>query len=104
MSDIKKQLGQRIKEIRKAKNITQEQLAEKVGIGTANISYIESGKFAPAIENFEKIAQALDVEPYELYMFSPQKSREAAAKEIYLAIEKDEKLLRLMYKFYLAVK
>ncbi len=104
MSNIKKQLGQRIKEIRKSKNITQEQLAEKVGIGTANISYIETGKFAPTIENFEKIAQVLEVQPYELYMFPAQKTREDMIKELFPALEKDEKLLNLIYKFYITLK
>ena len=104
MSSIKKQLGKRIKEIRKSKNITQEQLAEKVGIGTANISYIENGKFAPTIENFEKIADVLEVEPYELYMFSPQKSKETMRKELFSELEKNDKLLELIYKFYLVVK
>lgn len=104
MSTIKKLLGQRIKEVRKSRGITQEQLAEKVGIGTSNISYIENGKFAPTIENFEKIVQALDVEPYELYMFAPQKSRSEIKQELFSALEKDDKLLRLIYKFYLTLK
>ncbi|MBR2430524.1 helix-turn-helix transcriptional regulator [bacterium] len=41
---MKKLLGKRIRELRKARKITQEQLAEKLGIGPANISYIENGK------------------------------------------------------------
>ena len=104
MSKIKKLLGQRIKSIRKAKGITQEQLAEFVGIGTANISYIETGKFAPSIENFEKIAEALSVEPHELYNFATLKSTDTMKKELFTALESDEKLLKLLYKFYLAVR
>lgn len=103
MNSIKKQLGSRIKEIRKHRGITQEQLAEMVGIGTSNISYIETGKFAPSIENFEKIVKALNVEPYELYMFNPIKSIDNMKKEIKTAIE-DENVLNLIYKFYLAIK
>lgn len=104
MSTIKKLLGQRIKAIRKSKGITQEQLAESVGIGTANISYIETGRFAPSIENFEKIAEALSVEPHELYNFGTLKSSADMKKELFSILESDEKLLKLMYKFYLAVK
>lgn len=104
MSKIKKLLGQRIRELRKAKRITQEQLAEKIGIGTSNISYIETGKFAPSIENFEKIVEALGCEPHELYMFSPHKPVNEIKQELFSALEKDEKLLRLVYKFYLTVK
>ena len=100
MNTIKKLLGQRIKEIRKSKGFTQEQLAEMVGIGTPNISYIETGKFAPSIENFERIVEALGVEPYELYMFAPQKPISDLKKELFQALENDEKLLKLVYKFY----
>ena len=60
-------LGKRIRELRKARKITQEQLAEKLEIGPANISYIENGKFAPFMKNFEKIVEIFEVEPYELY-------------------------------------
>ena len=42
---------------RREQNLTQEQLAEMLGIGPANISYIENGKFAPSMENFEKMVE-----------------------------------------------
>ncbi len=104
MSNIKLLLGQRIRELRKSKGLTQERLAELVGIGPANISYIETGKFAPSIENFEKIAQALGVQPVELYMFEPLKSPKEIKAELFEAFENNEDLLRLVYKFYLSVK
>ena len=104
MSNIKVLLGQKIKEIRKSRKITQEQLAEKIGVGTPNISYIETGKFAPSIENFEKIAKTLGVEPYELYMFSPQKTSGEMTEEMLNAFKNDEKLLKLVYKFFITVK
>lgn len=103
MGTIKKQLGQRIKEIRKSKGLTQEKLAEIVGIGTSNISYIETGKFAPSIENFERIAEALDVEPHELYMFS-SKSINEIKKELFNVLENDDEMLQLFYKMYKAMK
>ena len=102
MSTIKKQLGQKIKQIRKLRGMTQEQLAEIVGIGISNISYIETGKFAPSIENFEKIVKALDVEPYELYEFSSKTTSEMR-EEIVNALEKDDKLLKIIYKFYKSI-
>lgn len=103
MGTIKKQLGQRIKEIRKSKGLTQEKLAEIVGIGTSNISYIETGKFAPSIENFERIAEALDVEPHELYMFS-SKSINEIKKELFNVLENDDEMLQLFYRMYKAMK
>ena len=103
-NNIKKLLGRRIHELRKSKNLTQEELAEKIGIGTPNISYFETGRFSPAIETLEKIAKALDVEIYELYMFNPLKSAEEIRAELEKVIYSDEKILRMLYKFYLSIK
>ena len=41
MSTLKENLGKRIQEIRKSKNLTQEKLAEIIGIDTPNLSNIE---------------------------------------------------------------
>ena len=102
--NIKKLLGKRIKEIRLKRKLTQEKLAEMVDIGTPNISYIETGKFAPAIDTLQKIADALNVSPYELYMFEALKSADEIKDETFNALEKDEDLLRLIYKIYKSVK
>ncbi len=104
MNDIKKLLGNRIKSIRKARNLTQEKLAEIVGIGTPNISYIECGKFAPSIDTFKKIADALNVEPYELYRFDSKKTPDEMISELIQAVKNDEKLLDLIYKFYNTIR
>lgn len=104
MSTLKKLLGKRIKELRKARGITQEQLAEMLGIGTPNISYIENGKFAPSIENFEKLSKIFDVEPYELYKFSHQKTAEKMKEELFYILNNDENMLKLIYKIYEAIK
>ena len=52
MGEIKKLLGQRIRQLRKARGLTQEELAEMLEIGTPNISYIENGKFREIGYNF----------------------------------------------------
>ena len=104
MDNVKELLGKRIKELRKAKKLTQEELAEKIGIGTPNISYFETGKFSPAIDTLQKIAMALGVEIYELYMFQPLKSTQEIRQELINEINSDEKLSRLLYKFYLSIR
>lgn len=104
MENIKLLLGKKIKELRKAHKYTQEQLAEKIGIGTPNISYFETGKFAPSIETLQKLAQAFGIEIYELYMFQPLKPTSEIKQELAKAIESDEKILRLLYKFYITIK
>ncbi|BBO73123.1 transcriptional regulator [Desulfosarcina widdelii] len=59
--EIKQLLGARIKEIRKKRHLTQEQLAEKVGINPKYVSSIERGKENPTLDTFIKIAESLEV-------------------------------------------
>ena len=65
MSNLKKLLGKRIKELRIKKHYTQEYLAELTDLGSTSISKIETGLYHPSDENLEKIAEALEVEPYQ---------------------------------------
>lgn len=104
MDNIKKRLGRLIQELRKSNKLTQEQLAEKIEIGTSNISYIETGKFYPTPDTLSKIAKALNVEIYELYMFEQLKPIDELRTELIGAIRANDDLTRLMYKFYLSVK
>lgn len=66
----KKMLGQRIKEVRKAKGLTQEKLAEIIGIETGSLSAIESGRHFPSLITLEKIAIHFDIEMNVFFDFS----------------------------------
>lgn len=67
--ELKKLVGKRIKELREAKNLTQELLAEKVNVKPSAISNLERGKNFPAPENLTKIAAALDIKLGDLFTF-----------------------------------
>ena len=54
-------IGSRLREARSMVKLTQEQLAEKVGIGTTYISDIERGTKFPSLSLFIKIVDALGV-------------------------------------------
>lgn len=69
MKPIKKLLGERIREIRKSKGFTQEQLAEMVGVEPRHISRVEGGYNSPSIERLAKIADALGVPINEFFNF-----------------------------------
>ena len=58
--DIRTQIGLRIKELRKAKGLSQEQLALKADIDRTYMASVENGKRNVAIVNIEKIIVALD--------------------------------------------
>lgn len=66
---IEKVLGKRIAELRKAKGLTQEQLAEKSGYSVEFVSLVERGVNAPAVAGLEKIAKVLGVEVKDLFDF-----------------------------------
>ena len=66
-------LATNLRKMRRDRNLTQEDLSELTDIGASSISKIESGHFHPSDENLEKIAKALKIEPYKLYMFNHQK-------------------------------
>ncbi len=102
--NIKKLLGKRLQEIRKSRKLTQEQVAELVGIETPSISNIEVGKYFPSAENLDKILAILDIKPVDIFTFESLAPREELIQEMLTAMNKDEKLTRLMYKFYLSVK
>ncbi|MBR6127521.1 helix-turn-helix transcriptional regulator [bacterium] len=102
--DIKVLLGKRIQELRRSKSMTQEYLAELVGIETASMSNIERGKFYPTAENLNKILLALEIEPAELFDFKHLASQQELLSEMNDVLSKDEKLTRLVYKFYKMVK
>lgn len=61
MKSGKEKLGARIKEHRKARGLSQEQLAELIGIEQKHVSRLEVGKSYPTIDRLEKIALVLNV-------------------------------------------
>lgn len=67
MSAGKLLLGARIKELRKRAELSQDQLAEKVGIDGKYLSRIEVGKRYPSLETLERIADALQVKMIVLF-------------------------------------
>jgi transcriptional regulator with XRE-family HTH domain len=65
--DIKLTFGQRIKDLRTKKGISQEKLAEFSDLHRTYISSIELGKRNVALENIEKLSKALDCKIEDLF-------------------------------------
>jgi DNA-binding XRE family transcriptional regulator len=58
---LTKIICKRIKKYRSEVGMTQEDLAEKVGVSRVYIGYVEQGRNTPSLEILEKIAKALKV-------------------------------------------
>lgn len=97
--DIKKKFGKRLREIRVNKNLTQEKMAESIGIQPENYSRIENGFSFPKPENIEKICSALNIELAELFQFEHLDNHKDIVNKIHKKIETDENTAILTYKF-----
>lgn len=61
-------IGKRIQKARKKQHLTQEQLAEMIGVRPAHISNIESGKKPFSFKTFVRLYTALKVNPDSLLL------------------------------------
>lgn len=62
-------LARKIQKIRKEKEWTQEKLAERIGVSTTFIGYVETGQRIPNLKMIYKIANALGVKVKEFFPF-----------------------------------
>lgn len=62
----------RIKELRNKYSLTQEQLADKVGVRRETIVFLEKGKYNPSLELAHKIAEALKTTVDVLFMYKEE--------------------------------
>jgi len=70
---LQRKLGKRIADLRRAKKLTQEQLAEAVDCSVEFISLVERGVNAPSVAGLEKFSRVLRVEVKELFTFEEKK-------------------------------
>ena len=71
MERIAKVLANRIKEIRKDRGITQENLAERTDLSIGSIAYMETARQWPGLESIAAIAEALEVPETALFQTTP---------------------------------
>lgn len=70
---LQRKLGQRIAALRKARKLTQEQLAEALSCSVEFVSLVERGVNSPSVAGLEKFAKILKVEVKELFAFKEKK-------------------------------
>lgn len=59
--EFAKKLGQRIKEVRLAKRLSQEQLAHKAGYYRTYVGHIETAAYSPSVHTVWRLAKAMDI-------------------------------------------
>lgn len=65
-SDPKKLFGQRVRELRLARGVSQEALADEAGVHRTFMGSVERGERNISLENIVKIAKALNCRPSKL--------------------------------------
>lgn len=58
---VRRRFGDHIRDLRKARSLTQEALAERASLSVDAVRRIERGAFSPSLETVRKLALGLDV-------------------------------------------
>jgi len=99
MNNIKKSLGKKIKFYREARELTQEQLAEKIGINSKSLSTIECGQNFVTAQTLENISSALNVSIKKLFDFEDNYIEDKKIKEkLFELINQNEEKIPTIYK------
>lgn len=104
--EAKRDLGRRLKTLRKRAALTQEDLAERAGLNPKYISGIERGRENPTLDTLLRLAKELGAQPVELFDFDLEGMTAAGMKKVaaelmrQLDIESLRRVLRLLRTAY----
>lgn len=101
---LKKLLGERIKRLRKSRNLTQEQLAEMIDIAPRNLSRIEVGESFVTAETLEKLLFSLNVTAEELFAYEHIRETKELLVDIYTYLDTIKTNKSQVEKVYRAIK
>ena len=74
--DIVKVFGVNLKKYRKATGLSQEGFADKCGLHRTYISAIECYRRSISLENIQRIADALEIDTYKLFLEEENETKE----------------------------
>lgn len=102
---IKKLLGKKIRNLRVKKGLTQEKLAEMIGISQRSLSGIEIGENFLTAETLDKVINSLGIGIDELFTIEHMKPANELAEELVADIGslRDEDKIKTVYKVVKAI-
>lgn len=97
MENLTKQLGKRVKELRKHRGYTQESLAQRADISDKYLSEVERGECKVSVEVLNKVASGLHVNLHDLVNFDSANGRPQNEEQLIALIKNasDEELVML---------
>lgn len=87
-------IGEKIEFYRKAANLSQEQLAKKIGLRKNTICSYETGSTSPRFDILEKIAQVCKIQLKDLILDNPLIISKEEYEELIKAIKTLEKIFK----------
>ena len=81
-------IGQKIRKFRKAHSLSQEALAEKVGISTTHMSHIETGNTKLSLPVLVKLSAVLEVSTDDILFDQPTINKSVLSNQIMAVLEK----------------
>lgn len=103
MSNILKLVGSNIRELRKQKKLTQEELAELSGLQYSFLAGVERGERNITLQTLEKIIVGLKETPSRLFDFSKLDDNNFSKQEVLISIvnileKHEDKEVKLFYR------
>ncbi len=103
--NFKKSFGNRVRYLRNLAGLSQEKLAENVGLSTKTISYIENGKNTISFNKIPLLAKGLGVPIYKLFVFTDsENNKEMLEKLLNSATDKEINSIAEIVKIVLSIK
>ena len=98
---VNAKLGQHIQTCRERAGISQEQLAEHMGVSITSVSNIERGANYPSFENFIKILNFIGASPDEVMLDIVENAQVTKTNELWenikdLDLDKKKKILKIV--------
>lgn len=88
--DINIQIGQRVKKVRHSRNLTREQLSEKLGISTLFMGYIECGQKGMSLSTLQNVCTTLRVSAdYILLGIESENDKRSSAEALLNSLDDD---------------
>lgn len=97
VKDFYKEFGKHLKELRLQANMSQEDLAEKVGVATKTVSYWENAHNPVTFAKIPLIANALNIPIYKLFLFLDVEEKSADKNYIELLRAKTGEELNILF-------
>jgi XRE family aerobic/anaerobic benzoate catabolism transcriptional regulator len=99
MSETKVLLGKRIRSLRRLKDYSQEQLAEKAGISGKYVGEIERGQANISIDVLDNLSKALEISISSLLDFEHESERKELIKKLTASLKSaDDNALRIIFR------